>query len=331
MKSIILSRVSTREQAEEGQSIPAQTRRLTEYVNKKQLEHWKVFEIAESSTHDTRKKFDEVLELIRKSKEILALVVETVDRLQRSFKESVVLDDLRKEGKVEIHFVRENLVLTKSANSSQLLQWDMAVMFARSYVLQLSDNVKRSIEQKLKSGTWIGQAPIGYLNSRNNDDEKTIEPDARKSHFIVKTFELYATGNFSMKTLAEQLRKEGFTGRHDNNPISTSQIEYILKNPFYYGIMEVTGKQYQHHYAPLISMHLFMKCQKVMAEWNKKPFQYAAKPFISTYMRRRMRIVPSLNICHGNGRDGRDGRKNKAGACTKAIFRIVFPYMNGQK
>src|SRR3989344_6153418 len=125
MKSLILARVSTREQAEEGQSIPAQTRRLTEYVVKKQLDLLRVFEITESSTHDTRKKFDEVLDLIKKSKEPLALVVETVDRLQRSFKESVVLDDLRKDGKIEIHFVRENLVLNKNSNSSQLLQWDM--------------------------------------------------------------------------------------------------------------------------------------------------------------------------------------------------------------
>src|ERR1700690_3908362 len=99
MKSIILSRVSTKEQAEEGQSISAQTRRLTEYVEKKQLEFWKVFEIAESSTKDSRKKFDEVLDVIIKAKfvEPIALVVETVDRLQRSFKESVILDDLRKQ------------------------------------------------------------------------------------------------------------------------------------------------------------------------------------------------------------------------------------------
>jgi len=280
MKSIILSRVSTREQAEEGQSIPAQTRRLTEYVDRKGLEHWKVFEIAESSTKDSRKKFEAVLDVIRQSKEPLALVVETVDRLQRSFKESVVLDDLRKEGKIEIHFMRENLVLTTNANSSQLLQWDMAVMFARSYVLQLGDNVKRSNEQKLKNGGWIGQAPIGYLNVRNSENKPTIEPDPIASPFIVKAFELYATGGFSMKTLAERMRAEGFTGRQNKKPISTSQIEYILKNPFYYGVMDVKGKQYPHRYEPLISMSLFMKCKKIMQDWDKKPFQYAAKPFI---------------------------------------------------
>ena len=202
MKAIILARVSTREQEEKDHSNPAQVRRLKEYADKKQLEELVVFEIAESSTHDTRKKFEKVLTIIKNSKEILALVVETVDRLQRSFKESVVLDDLRKQGKVELHFVRENLVLSKDANSSQLLQWDMAVMFARSYVLQLSDNVKRSIEQKLKRGECIGQAPIGYLNIRDEEDKSQVVVDPDKGFLVVKVFEVYATGNYSMKTIS---------------------------------------------------------------------------------------------------------------------------------
>ena len=42
MKAIILARVSTKEQ-EDGQSIPAQVRRLTEYADKKQLSVIKVF------------------------------------------------------------------------------------------------------------------------------------------------------------------------------------------------------------------------------------------------------------------------------------------------
>jgi site-specific DNA recombinase len=102
--------------------------------------------LTESSTKDTRKEFEKILVQIRKSKEILALVADTIDRVQRSFKESVVLEELRKDGKVEIHFMREGLVLNLKSNSADILRWDMGVMFARSYVLQLSDNVKHSKE-----------------------------------------------------------------------------------------------------------------------------------------------------------------------------------------
>lgn len=57
MKAIILARVSTKEQQEEGYSIPAQVRRLSEYAQKKQLTVYKTFQITESSSLDTRKEF----------------------------------------------------------------------------------------------------------------------------------------------------------------------------------------------------------------------------------------------------------------------------------
>jgi hypothetical protein len=107
MKAILLARVSSKEQ-EEGQSIPAQERRLREYAERKGLVVDEVFKITESSTKDTRKEFEKILERIRKS------------RVQRSFKESVILDILRRDGKVEIHFMREGLILNLKSNSSEV-------------------------------------------------------------------------------------------------------------------------------------------------------------------------------------------------------------------
>src|SRR5574343_450279 len=104
MKAIILARVSTEEQMNEGQSIPAQLSRAREYTKTKGLTIYKEFPFDESSVKDQRKKFEKVIEEIEKSKEKVALIVETVDRLQRSFKESVMLDEFRKQDKLEIHF-----------------------------------------------------------------------------------------------------------------------------------------------------------------------------------------------------------------------------------
>jgi site-specific DNA recombinase len=60
MKAIILARVSSKEQ-EDGQSIPAQVRRLAEYADKHQLDVIKVFQITESSTKESRKEFEKLL------------------------------------------------------------------------------------------------------------------------------------------------------------------------------------------------------------------------------------------------------------------------------
>lgn len=84
MKAILLARVSSKEQ-EEGQSIPAQERRLREYAERKGLTIDRVYKITESSINDTRKEFEKILIDIRKSKETIALVADTIDRVQRSF------------------------------------------------------------------------------------------------------------------------------------------------------------------------------------------------------------------------------------------------------
>lgn len=273
MKAIILARVSTEEQLKEGQSIPAQLARAREYCQRKELEIKSEYQFDESSSIDQRKKFELVIEEIKQSKEKLALIVECVDRLQRSFKESVLLDELRKQDKVELHFIRENLVIHKDSNSSEIQRWDLAVFIAKSYVLQISDNVKRSIEQKLRNREWPGMAPYGYKNITSEDSKKDIEPDEFKSKLVQKMYEWYGTGAYSMFLVREKLKKDY------NIDLSKGFIDAILKNPFYYGEMRFKGKLYPHRYQPIITKELFDKVQQIKAGYSKKHFKYAGLPY----------------------------------------------------
>ncbi len=119
MKAIILARVSSKDQ-EEGQSIPAQVHRAQHYVQRKGFNLLHTFQITESSSRQKRKQFDEVVSIIKRSKDPIALVVDTVDRLQRSFRETPILDEMRRNGKLELHFLREGLIINENANSAQL-------------------------------------------------------------------------------------------------------------------------------------------------------------------------------------------------------------------
>jgi len=268
MKAIILARVSDEKQ----DSNEAQLTRLGDYIKNKQLEVWKTYEIEESSTRGDRKRFQQVIHDIEQSKEPVALIVDTIDRLQRSFRDSVVLDELRKQGKLEIHFYRENLVINKNSNSADLIRWDMGVMFARSYVLQLGDNVKRKNEQRRRSGEVNGRAIIGYVNVTREDGKKDIEPDPERAHLIVRLFELYASGNYSITTLWQQMTKLGLRSK-DGKPLSRSNIEAILKDHFYHGM--AYSKKYDmlfaHRYPHLITRELFEKCQAILLMKNKMP------------------------------------------------------------
>lgn len=151
MNAVILARVSTQEQ-EEGHSIDAQIKRLQEYAEKKDLKVIRTCRIIESSTRGERKEFKEMIEFIKSQKETTALIADAVDRVQRSFKESVLLEDLRRQEKVAMHFIREGITLDKDANSRDIMMWDFAVMGAKTYVLNISDNVRRSFDFKIRKG-----------------------------------------------------------------------------------------------------------------------------------------------------------------------------------
>jgi len=281
MKAIILARVSDKKQ----DSNEAQLSRILAYAKSKGLEKWKIFELEESSTKGVRKKFQEIIDLIKNSKETIALVVDTVDRLQRGFKESVMFDEFRKEGKIELHFYRENLIITKKSNSADIIRWDMAVMFAKAYILQLSDNVKRKQEGMRGNGEITGQPPIGYKSIYNDDPVRRrridVVPDDAKARYIVKIFEEYAKGNISVKTLSDQMYKEGLRSKNGLK-VNPAMIYKILRDEFYCGTWySRTHKQkIPHHYKRLISKELFEKCQEVMAKHHKVPTKYASKPFM---------------------------------------------------
>jgi len=281
MKAIILARVSTEEQMKEGQSIPAQLEKARDYAKRKGFEIYKEFCFDESSIKDRRDKFEEVIKEIKKSKEKVVLIVECIDRLQRSFKESIIFDELRREDKIEIHFIREGLVIKKDSSGIDIQRWDMGVLLAKSYILQLSDNVKRSFEYKIKNGEWIAKPPIGYVTVEDKNGTKQVILDPETAPIIKRLFELYSSGNYSIAQITEKTKEMGLkTGRNLHRPLHTSEVYHILKNPFYYGYMRYKGNLYPHKYPVLISKFLFDKCQEVMERYHRKPFKYNAKPFI---------------------------------------------------
>lgn len=102
---------------EEGLSLTAQSNRLFDYAERKGLEVIKTFEIIESSTHGERKQFMEMIAFCKRQRETIAIIADTVDRVQRSFKESVLLDDLMKQNKIELHFYREGMILNSQSSS----------------------------------------------------------------------------------------------------------------------------------------------------------------------------------------------------------------------
>ncbi|MDD9335755.1 MAG: recombinase family protein [Rickettsiaceae bacterium] len=285
-KAILLARVSSKEQ-EDGYSIEAQKYRLQEYCMRKGLEILKTFEFSESSTVGNRKKFQEAIDFAKKQKEVIAVVADKVDRLQRSYKETPLLNDLIERAKIELHFYTENCIIHKHPTSQDRMVWNMFVMMAQAFVDSLRDNVNRAIAQKLRQGEWVSTAPIGYLHvtSGNTRDRGKggiiVDPD--RGPLIKKIFETYATGSHTLPEMLKKTKEWGLRNSRGNQDyLCHSHLYSIITNPFYYGVMRLlkTKKEYQHIYPPLISKELFDTCQRVRVNWNKKPFKYGEKEYI---------------------------------------------------
>ncbi len=282
MKAIILARVSTKEQ-EEGHSIAAQRQRLADYCARKGLDVIKTFELIESSTKGERKEFTAMLEFAKAQGEIVAIVADAVDRFQRSFKESVLIDELIRREQVELHFFRESMVIGKGASSTDILRWDFSVMGAKSYVLNLSENVKRSLEYKRRNGEWGGKAPLGYLNQRDADNKSQLVHDPERAFLVRMLFEDYAKGCNSISgDLVRKAREWGLRNKtRKGGYLSASQIQHILTNPFYYGEMRIKGRLFPHNYPPLISRELFDRCEAVRTGKSRQSaVRYSEKPFV---------------------------------------------------
>ncbi len=277
-KAIILVRVSTEEQ-EEGHSLDAQKARLIEYCQRHRLQVLETYVVVESSTKGDRRKFMEMIEFAKKQPQTVAIVADAVDRIQRSFKDSVYLDELIRKEKIELHFYREGMIISKDASASDIMRWDFSVMGAKSYVLQLSENVKRSLDWKIKKGEWIGPAPIGYLNERDDKGNSHIFVDPLRGPLIRRFFMEYAKGTYTLSDMVRKCKQWGLRTKK-GSPLSKSTMFQLVQNPFYYGEMLVKGELYPHKYEPLITRDLFMECKAVREGWDKKPFKYRGKEYL---------------------------------------------------
>ncbi len=281
MKAVILARVSTKRQETEGLSLDHQLKKLRGYAEERGFEIVEEFVFQESADQKIRKRFDAMFDYVKQDKEIVAILAFRVDRMTRNYRDAVLMDTLRVEHNRELHFVEDRLVLKPDSVGRDIQDWDLKVFLAKQYINRLKEDGVNTAKYKILNGEWCGKAPCGYVNVALDRNKKWIELDKVRTPLIRQAFELYATGKYSFKDLANEMTRRGLTiNSKSSAPVSRSHLFEILEDPFYYGEMQFKGKLYPHGYEPIITKWLFDKCQQVKENWNKKPFKYGAKDFV---------------------------------------------------
>lgn len=95
-EACIFCRVSS-ERQEQGASIDAQKESIYEYCKNKDLKIIKEFIITESTIRGERKQYKEMLNYVKNRNKKTAIVVNCVDRLQRSYKDKPCVKNTKRK------------------------------------------------------------------------------------------------------------------------------------------------------------------------------------------------------------------------------------------
>lgn len=256
---IVINRISSQRQ-DEDYSLPQQSklnREVAEKDGRKIIREFNIIESARSS--EKRDDFYEVVDYLKKHPNAKYCYLEKTDRLTRNLKDTVLAYELVNNFDITFVFTRDNFSLSKSSNSHQKFQFDIKAVLAKNYIDNLSDEVKKGQRGMLEEGKWPGGAtPTGYKKV-----EKLLVPDSPRDAYAVQTFELYASGSHSIKSLKKEMDKRGFRSQN-GRPLTKSNYHIILTNPIYYGMMRWNGKLYPGIHQPLIDKQLFDRVQEML-------------------------------------------------------------------
>ncbi len=260
-KFFLYARKSTDEPDRQILSIEAQITELREFAEREHLEIVQEFVESQTAKEPGRPIFNQMLSLIEKgfANGILAW---HPDRLARNSVDG---------GRIIYLIDTEKIVALKFPtfwfDTTPQGKFMLNIAFGQSkyYVDNLSENVKRGLRQKVRRGEQSGVAPTGYLNDKVS--HKMLK-DPERFRLVRKLFELYATSNYSLKDLRNQITDLGLVSRNGKR-LTVSNIQMILRNPFYYGAFKFNGELYEGKHEPAIAKKLFDKVQEVMSEKSR--------------------------------------------------------------
>lgn len=251
--NIGICRVSSTSQ-KDNSSIPYQKKMIGDYCRMYDIELNQTIEECYSGKTSNRDGLNQLRELVDGGN-VESVIVMKLDRLMRNFTEGVIFIKYLMDNDVKIISVMEQID-TSSVNGRFLI----------NILLSVSDLERTTIETRCLSGKSegfenkkkvCGRIPFGYekkngIISPNSDETKVVQ-------YIYKKYLSLKKRGLSpikrMKQLRVLLDRNGY--KYRGKKFTTSNINYILKNGFYCGVMTYGDKVSKHKYETIVSTKLY--------------------------------------------------------------------------
>lgn len=279
--AVIYTRVSSREQAEEGFSIEAQVKACQKKAREDGFKVVKVFrDEGFTGTSSDRPALNELLNHCRHNS-VHAVIIHKLDRFARSIVDHSALRAILQKYGTNLVSVTEQL---GTAPHEIFLENIMASM-AQYYSDNLKTEVKKGKIERFESGYHMATAPFGYIVTPSSKIMQIVPEEAT---LIRKMFSLYITGHYSFESIAKKLFKLGFKSRQ-GKAFTKGRIQKMLTNEIYEGIVEYKqiSKKTKGLHEPIISTTVFNLAQEIMNERGniklkeKGKFDFLFKGFVS--------------------------------------------------
>ena len=270
--AVIYLRVSTKEQAErggaaEGFSIPAQREACTRKAADLGLTVVAEFiDAGESARSAARPNLQRMLVYLAEHP-VSAVIVHKIDRLARNRADDVQITLAIQNSGANLVSVTENIDDTPQGKLMHTIFSGLAAFYSDN----LATEVIKGTRQKVLAGGTPMLAPIGYLNVpviTNGVEDRTVILDPERAPLIRWAFEAYATGDWSLNRLAEELKLRGLqkrpTRKRAAEPLSAKQLMLVLRNPYYVGTVTWQGIQYDGKHPTLVAPDVFQRVQEVL-------------------------------------------------------------------
>ena len=313
LRAVIYLRVSTLKQASrrddpEGYSLPAQReachRKATELGADVVDEY---IDRGESAKSVDRDDFQRMVERVKTERDVDLVILHKIDRFARNVPDDAAAFSQLKAAGAKLVSVSENIDETPQG---MLVHWIMAAM-AEFYSANLATEVKKGSLQKAKNGGTPYRAPLGYLNVQERIEGKgasmvVFDPD--RADLVREVFELYATGDFTLRQLLDYITAKGLTCRataqRPEAPLSLSKFATLLRKRYYLGVVTYAGMEYEGRHEPLIDHDTFERVQELLdsrikAGEKQRLYQHYLKGTI--YCRR---CKSRLSLINATGRHG---------------------------
>jgi DNA invertase Pin-like site-specific DNA recombinase len=251
-------RVSTQRQGE-GVSLEAQRAAIEQCAQQRGLLVTEWFEELETASKAGRPIFNNMIGRLKRH-HAEGLVVHKLDRSARNLRDWNTVSELMDHG-IEFHIATEPIDFSTRGGR---MTADFLAVIAADFSRNQREETKKGLNGRLLQGLFPFKAPLGYLDQGKG---KPKVPCPERAPMIKVMYELYQTGEYSLKSLKIEMERRGLRN-HFGSTLSLRGVEKILANPFYHGQILIvrTGETFDGIHEPIINQAAFKRVQAIKAQ-----------------------------------------------------------------